>query len=160
MSETCRVLINQVKQAASRWLFTYTIFCTFLWCFSFLRLFSFLFVSTFNLLSPIATPHIISLCYPLLLWSVQFVNLLARFFFLQVLVATSRSSNMIGSLTSTRTNHRPRRSLYNNLCTCCSGSLTVKPIGCPGTHDNCCVTFQKSENLMQSSCIHLTTIKI
>ena len=25
MSETCRVLINQVKQAASRWLFTYTI---------------------------------------------------------------------------------------------------------------------------------------
>ena len=24
MSETCRVLINQVKQAASRWLFTYT----------------------------------------------------------------------------------------------------------------------------------------
>jgi len=25
VSETCRVLINQVKQAASRWLFTYTI---------------------------------------------------------------------------------------------------------------------------------------
>ena len=30
MSETCRVLINQVKQAASRWLFTYTMFETFL----------------------------------------------------------------------------------------------------------------------------------
>jgi len=26
VSETCRVIINQVKQAASRWLFTYTIF--------------------------------------------------------------------------------------------------------------------------------------
>ena len=25
MFETCRVLINQVKQAASRWLFTYTV---------------------------------------------------------------------------------------------------------------------------------------
>jgi len=26
VSETCRVIINQVKQAASRWLFTYAIF--------------------------------------------------------------------------------------------------------------------------------------
>jgi len=26
VSETCRVTINQVKQAVSRWLFTYTIF--------------------------------------------------------------------------------------------------------------------------------------
>jgi hypothetical protein len=89
-----------------------------------------------------------SLFYPLLIWSVQFLSLAAWFFFPQVLVAASRFSNVIGSFTSPRTNHRPHLPIYNNVCTCCSGPLTVKPIGCPGTHDTRCVTFQKSENLM------------
>jgi hypothetical protein len=135
-------------------------FCSFLWCFPFLHIFSFLFVSTFTPLSPIATSHIISLFYLLLLWSVHFLSLVSWFFFPQVLVATSLSSNLIGSFTSARTNHRPHRPLYNNLCTCWSVPLTVKPIDCPGTHNTYCVTFQKSENLVQSSYIQLTTIKI
>jgi hypothetical protein len=93
-------------------------FCTFLWCFPFLQFLSFLFASTFTLLSPITTPHIVSLFYPLLLLSVQFLSLVSWFFFPQVLVATSPSSNLIGSFTSPRTNHRPQHSQYNNVCTC------------------------------------------
>jgi hypothetical protein len=51
------------------------------------------------------------------LWSVRFLSLVAWFFFLQVLVATSCSSNVIDSFTSPRTNHRPHRPVYNNVCT-------------------------------------------
>ena len=102
-------------------------YCTFLWCFPFLHLLSFLFVFTFTLLSPIVTSHIISLFHPMLLWSGQFLRLVSWFFFPQVLVAISRSSNLIGSFTSPRTNHRPPRLLYSNVCTCCCGPLTVKP---------------------------------
>jgi hypothetical protein len=109
-----------------------------------------------QLLHPIPFLYFIH-CYSVLSSSWTWLH---DFFFPQALVATSRSSNLIGSFTSPRTNHRPHRLLYNNVCTCCSGPLTVKPIGCPGTHDAHCVTFQKSENLMQPSCVHLTTIKI
>jgi len=123
-----------------------------------------LFVSfcfSFTLQSPIVSSHIIFfLFYALLLWSVQFLSLGSWFFFPQILVAFSRSSNLIGSFTSQRTNHRPPRPLYNNVCTSCSEPLSVKPMGCPGTHDTRSVTFQKRENLKQNSCLHLTVIKM